>query len=214
MNFLRVLVMGLSILTGFPVMATTLQLPEELELLIVDGKALGSSLPRGASSLELEQGHHQLVFTLVQPPTDAKGTLSSSCSALYIVIGFSTDEARRLQFVLPPMANRAEGERFCLQPLIGLQDQDQKPLPVSVSRLDADKNSLLPALEQYNRRHGPTVPAPRPAKSTVSPPFTSSASGHAEQMLRFWFLQADTASRERFLDWVRQRHATSTAEAK
>ncbi|WP_174249792.1 DUF2057 family protein [Candidatus Sodalis sp. SoCistrobi] len=53
MNFLRVLVMGLCILTGFPVMATTLQLPEELELLIVDGKALGSSLLRGASSLEL-----------------------------------------------------------------------------------------------------------------------------------------------------------------
>ncbi|WP_158302360.1 DUF2057 domain-containing protein [Sodalis glossinidius] len=196
-------------------MATTLQLPEELELLIVDGKTLGSVLLRGASSLELKQGHHQMVFTLVQPPSNGKGTITPSCSALYIVIGFSTGEARRLKFVLPTLASRAEGERFCHQPLISLQDQDQKPLPVSVSRLDADKNGLLSALEQYNRRYGPTVPAPRPVKSAVNPPpLTGSTSGHAEQMLRFWFLQADMASRERFLAWVRQRDSASSLETK
>ncbi|MFT4464860.1 MAG: DUF2057 family protein [Sodalis sp. (in: enterobacteria)] len=70
-----------------------------------------------------------------------------ACSSPYIIIGFDTGEARRLKFVLPRMTSRAEGERFCHQPLIGLQDQDQKPLSVSVNRLDADKNGLLAALE-------------------------------------------------------------------
>lgn len=214
MNFLRVLVMGLCILTGFPVMATTLQLPEELELLIVDGKALGSSLLRGASSLELEQGHHQLVFTLLQPLSEGKNVMPPACSSPYIIIGFDTGEARRLKFVLPRLASRAEGERFCHQPLVGLQDQDQKPLPVSVSQLDADKKSLLPALEQYNRRHGQAAPAPRPAQSVDGLSRQGSASAEAEQMLRFWFLQADLASRERFLAWVRQRQSVSGEETK
>ncbi|WP_236851699.1 DUF2057 domain-containing protein [Candidatus Sodalis pierantonius] len=33
-------------------------------------------------------------------------------------------------------------------------------------------------------------------------------------MLRFWFLQADLASRERFLAWVRQRQSISGEETK
>ncbi|PVP44301.1 hypothetical protein C4742_17985, partial [Salmonella enterica subsp. enterica serovar Mbandaka] len=44
------------------VFATTLRLSNEVDLLVLDGKKVSSSLLRGAESIELENGPHQLVF--------------------------------------------------------------------------------------------------------------------------------------------------------
>ena len=44
------------------VSATTLRLSSEVDLLVLDGKKVSSSLLRGADSIELENGPHQLVF--------------------------------------------------------------------------------------------------------------------------------------------------------
>lgn len=42
--------------------ATTLRLSNDIDLLVLDGKKVSSSLLRGADSIELDNGPHQLVF--------------------------------------------------------------------------------------------------------------------------------------------------------
>lgn len=42
--------------------ATSLRLSNDIDLLVLDGKKVSSSLLRGAESIELENGRHQLVF--------------------------------------------------------------------------------------------------------------------------------------------------------
>ncbi len=42
--------------------ATTLRLSTDVDLLVLDGKKVSSSLLRGADSIELDNGPHQLVF--------------------------------------------------------------------------------------------------------------------------------------------------------
>lgn len=49
------------------VFATTLRLSNEVDLLVLDGKKVSSSLLRGAESIELENGPHQLVFGWKKP---------------------------------------------------------------------------------------------------------------------------------------------------
>ncbi|CAI6160633.1 hypothetical protein DJICPGNB_02610 [Escherichia coli] len=44
------------------VFATTLRLSTDVDLLVLDGKKVSSSLQRGADSIELDNGPHQLVF--------------------------------------------------------------------------------------------------------------------------------------------------------
>ncbi|XBS71108.1 hypothetical protein ABK905_09060 [Acerihabitans sp. KWT182] len=56
MKFLHAIVMGISFFASLPAAATTLQLPQALELLIVDGSPVNSTLLRGAGSLELTRG--------------------------------------------------------------------------------------------------------------------------------------------------------------
>lgn len=51
------------------VFATTLRLSNEVDLLVLDGKKVSSSLLRGAESIELENGPHQLVFRVEKKPS-------------------------------------------------------------------------------------------------------------------------------------------------
>lgn len=210
MNFLRVIVIGFWLITGSPVLATTLQLPEQIELLIVDGKALGSSLLRGAGGLELEKGQHQLVFTLTQVIIDPKGAQRSYTSP-YIIAAFTTGSASSLKFRLPHLTSRAESERFSRQPKLDLLDQDGKPVSASFVRLEKGKGDLLEALNNYNRRLGLPVYPPSAGKPLPSDPAGPDAAAtspvtNTEQMLRFWFLQADPDTRYRFLLWAKHPH--------
>lgn len=49
------------------VFATTLRLSSDIDLLVLDGKKVSSSLLRGADSIELDNGPHQVVFRVEKP---------------------------------------------------------------------------------------------------------------------------------------------------
>ena len=61
------------------VFATTLRLSTDVDLLVLDGKKVSSSLLRGADSIELDNGPHQLVFRV-----EKTIHLSNSEERLYI----------------------------------------------------------------------------------------------------------------------------------
>ncbi len=63
------------------VFATTLRLSTDVDLLVLDGKKVSSSLLRGADSIELDNGPHQLVFRVEK------------------TIHLSNSEERRLMYV-------------------------------------------------------------------------------------------------------------------
>ncbi|TCV98186.1 YccT family protein [Biostraticola tofi] len=207
MNFLRAIVIGISLVIGFPALATSLQLPEELELLIVDGKALGGSLLRGAASLELEKGHHQVVFTLKQR-VSAPGDKQHLYTSPFIIITFDPLNAARVKFELPALTTQKEAEKFSRQPSVKLVDHRGTPVQATVARLDTDRQGLMQAVNNYNRRHGleslihPQSTPQDIASSVAARKSQSPAESQTEQMLRFWFLQADTPTRTRFMRWA------------
>lgn len=154
MRFLIALIIGIGLFSSRPALATTLRLPEEMELLIVDGAPLGSSLLRGADSLELERGRHQLVFTVSRKESGA-GENRQTYTSSYIVAQFHTRDARQLTFLLPALTTQSEREHFSRQPLIRLIDQNGAVVEAVFSRLPSDGAALMDALRRYNINQNP-----------------------------------------------------------
>lgn len=96
------------------VFATTLRLSTDVDLLVLDGKKVSSSLLRGADSIELDNGPHQLVFRV-----EKTIHLSNSEERLYIspplVVSFNTQLINRGQF-FACLARRMSGKLTILMP--------------------------------------------------------------------------------------------------
>ncbi|TGB92405.1 hypothetical protein CRG94_16220 [Escherichia sp. E3356] len=93
------------------VFATTLRLSSDVDLLILDGKKVSSSLLRGADSIELDNGPHQLVFRV-----EKTIHLSSNEERLYIspplVVSFNTQLISQVNFRLPRLENEREANHL------------------------------------------------------------------------------------------------------
>lgn len=95
------------------VFATTLRLSTDVDLLVLDGKKVSSSLLRGADSIELDNGPHQLVFRV-----EKTIHLSNSEERLYIspplVVSFNTQLIN--QSIFACLASRMSGKLTILMP--------------------------------------------------------------------------------------------------
>ncbi len=95
------------------VFATTLRLSTDVDLLVLDGKKVSSSLLRGADSIELDNGPHQLVFRV-----EKTIHLSNSEERLYIspplVVSFNTQLIN--QSIFACLARRMSGKLTILMP--------------------------------------------------------------------------------------------------
>ena len=93
--------------------ATTLRLSTDVDLLVLDGKKVSSSLLRGADSIELDNGPHQLVFRV-----EKTIHLSNSEERLYIspplVVSFNTQLIN--QSIFACLARRMSGKLTILMP--------------------------------------------------------------------------------------------------
>ena len=93
--------------------ATTLRLSTDVDLLVLDGKKVSSSLLRGADSIELDNGPHQLVFRV-----EKTIHLSNSEERLYIspplVVSFNTQLITSQFFAC--LARRMSGKLTILMP--------------------------------------------------------------------------------------------------
>lgn len=82
------------------VFATTLRLSTDIDLLVLDGKKVSSSLLRGADSIELDNGPHQVVFRV-----EKTIRLADNEQQVYIspplVVSFNTQLISQVNFRLP-----------------------------------------------------------------------------------------------------------------
>jgi len=187
--------------------ATTLHLSGEIDLLVLDGKKVSGSFLRGADSIELDNGPHQLVFRVEKNLTTA-----SRDRWLYIspplIMTFDTRNVTQVNISLPRIETEKESEQF-----------DATPIP---ARLDVLAVNNTPKgidyeweTERYNKANNK---ASAPEFVTMIADDSALLSGPSEldrpvahsqtlteQRLKHWYLQADNDTRTRFLEWVKQQ---------
>ncbi|HCD4262782.1 TPA: DUF2057 family protein [Enterobacter hormaechei] len=200
------------------VFATTLRLSTDIDLLVLDGKKVSSSLLRGADSIELDNGPHQVVFRV-----EKTIRLADNEQQVYIspplVVSFNTQLISQVNFRLPRLETEKESLAFDASPRIELVDGDSMPIPVKLDILALTKRSkgtdYEADTETYNRA---SRRASLPQFATMMADDSTLLSGVSEldvlppqsqtlteQRLKFWFQNADPDTRARFLQWVKQQ---------
>ncbi|WP_336993189.1 curli synthesis inhibitor [Lelliottia amnigena] len=200
------------------VYATTLRLSTDIDLLVLDGKKVSSSLLRGADSIELDNGPHQIVFRI-----EKNIRLSNHELRLYIspplVVSFNTQKISQVNFNLPRLENEKESEAFESAPRIELLDGDAMPIPVKLDILALTKTPKGTDYEADTERYNKAGKnASLPGFATMMADDSTLLSGVSEldvippqsqtlteQRLKFWFQQADPDTRTRFLQWAKQQ---------
>lgn len=200
------------------VFATTLRLSTDIDLLVLDGKKVSSSLLRGADSIELDNGPHQVVFRV-----EKTIRLADNEQQVYIspplVVSFNTQLISQVNFRLPRLETEKESLAFDASPRIELVDGDSMPIPVKLDILALTKRpkgtDYEADTETYNRA---SRRASLPQFATMMADDSTLLSGVSEldvlppqsqtlteQRLKFWFQNADPDTRARFLQWVKQQ---------
>lgn len=200
------------------VFATSLRLSNEIDLLVLDGKKVSSSLLRGADSIELENGRHQLVFRV-----EKTLRLSSHEERLYIspplVISFNTQLVSQVNFHLPRLNNERDASHFDDAPRVELLDGDAMPIPVKLDILSITSTAKIVDYEMETERYNKAAKhASLPQFATMMADDSSLLSGVSEldrvppqsqtlteQRLKFWFEQADAQTRTNFLQWAQKQ---------
>ncbi|EKK5499678.1 DUF2057 family protein [Enterobacter hormaechei] len=200
------------------VFATTLRFSTDIDLLVLDGKKVSSSLLRGADSIELDNGPHQVVFRV-----EKTIRLADNEQQVYIspplVVSFNTQRISQVNFRLPRLETEKESLAFDASPRIELVDGDSMPIPVKLDILALTKRSkgtdYEADTETYNRA---SRRASLPQFATMMADDSTLLSGVSEldvlppqsqtlteQRLKFWFQNADPDTRARFLQWAKQQ---------
>ncbi|HIE5388280.1 TPA: curli synthesis inhibitor [Enterobacter cancerogenus] len=200
------------------VFATTLRLSTDIDLLVLDGKKVSSSLLRGADSIELDNGPHQVVFRI-----EKTIRLTNHEQRTYIspplVMSFDTQRVSQVNFHLPRIETEKESMAFDAAPRVELLDGDATPLPVKLDILaltqtprGTDYEADTEIYNKANRRASLPQFAPLMADDStllsgvseldVIPPQSQTLT---EQRLKFWFQQADPDTRARFMQWAKQQ---------
>lgn len=182
--------------------ATTLKLSPDIDLMVVDGKKITGSLLKGADSLELDEGQHQLVFKVTKSFCKNSQTQVLYNSSPLIVV-FNSQDVSLVRIELPPIENEQDSKHFDAMLNYKILDKNGKTLLVKSDVLPDDSN-LEKAIADYNgQNRKASVPALAHLRTSIiaAPQGSKTASRKvislkdekiSEQMLQYCFLQAET----------------------
>ncbi|MGF1692960.1 YccT family protein [Photobacterium kagoshimensis] len=185
----------------------TLTLPSTAELVLVNGKSAG-----GNNTLTLKDGANQVAFRY-EGGYRENGDYSLFSSNVMIIKFDAANADYTLK--LPKITSEIEGNRFNKKPVINLTDASGKAANFEQGRLI--KNGIQfgrdfeAEIAAYNQTSQPaalagavavtTLPAvispTTPAKNNAAP-VVQQGENTAENMLNYWYSQADEATKARF----------------
>ncbi|MFJ3456925.1 DUF2057 family protein [Scandinavium goeteborgense] len=214
----RMTIVCLLLLMPVSVFATTLRLSGDIDLLVLDGKKVSSLLLRGAESLEVDNGLHQVVFRV-----EKMIILPDQNRQLYVspplIANFNSQLVGQINFSLPKLETLEDTQTFTSTPHVSLLDGNAMPIPVKLDILaitqPGDNIDYEKATEAYNlankQASSTQFSTPQSDDSTLlsktneldNPAYQSQTL--TEQRLKYWFQLADPQTRSRFLEWAKSQ---------
>ena len=105
-----------------PAYALSLKLSPEIDLLVVDGRQVSGPILKGADSLELDAGQHQLLFQISKNlPAENSGNEAYHSPA--IIVAFNAQNMHAVSISLPVLATFQDGREFSKKMNITLLDE-------------------------------------------------------------------------------------------
>lgn len=212
---------------AMPVIAgNTLIFPEKTKLLVLDGKGAEKLNKMSHVSLSLSDGRHQLVFqlkTLVREGGDSKMFTSSPYIMTFDLAGDQT-----FTITAPKLKTVRDTDKLSRSPKtqFSITNQKGQTIPFELSVLN--KSGLLIGadtvedIQKFNLSDNPAavremagivyIATPQGVSYQVAQqsvmPAPTTAQPMSENMLQYWYNQADEVTRERFLKWASESKAS------
>ncbi|RJT47474.1 DUF2057 family protein [Rahnella woolbedingensis] len=106
--------------------ATSLKLSPDVDVLVIDGKQMSGAILKGADSLELDGGQHQILFQVSK-------NLHNGVTPMYhspaLIVTFNAKSNRSVSFILPKLSNETEAAQFNQQMNYQLVDDQGRQIP-------------------------------------------------------------------------------------
>lgn len=124
----RLVVALLSVCLLAPVCATSLKLSSDIDLLVLDGKKMSGAILKGAESLEVDTGQHQILFQVSKniPPATVNALAYHSPA---MIVSFSAKGVRSISFILPTLNSEMDAAFFSRKLNYRIVDQDGNDIP-------------------------------------------------------------------------------------
>lgn len=213
-------------------LAANLNIPMSFEYLAVDGKEIDSSLFNHKADLELDQGTHKIAIRyhdMVQDDfSDSESFIKSS--PFIVTIAVEGD----YEYTLAPADGGIvkKPKSFAKSPQVVITRSDHGVVNYKVKQTDFSEDSFVASLFGGGNKQDistvtsaatggavvatsiavstPTAPVSKPAPIDAMNvvPATGGKAGdaaHAQQMLQYWWLHADSKTRKEFMSWAIQQ---------
>lgn len=203
-----------------PAIAITLKLDQNIDLIVVDGQKVSSTILKGADSLELDNGQHQLLFKVVKDIRTINNVRTTYTSPA-LIAAFNAQNLASVSFKLPSLETSQERENFDQQAHYQLIDERQQIIPTRVDILNVTDDELTQKIEEkmseYNSaKHRASVAQFAAIMTSTNDdlledgPVTDkldapTASSTLFSIMQYWFQKADKETQQRFLRWVHEK---------
>lgn len=202
-----------------PAMATTLKLSPEIKILVVDGKKVSNNLLKGSTGLELAGNEHQILLR-VEKVIKSGSRDEELYTSPPLIITFNAPHTKTVSFNIPKLSNEQESLKFNREPTVNLYDEHGNPISSTIDILKIEGLAILANLEKemarYNRENNvaslPTLtlqnelPALSQNNSIEQTTVVVKGENVAEQMLQYWYQQADKQTKQRFMKWANEHN--------
>lgn len=219
---------------SLPALSATLKLSPEINVLVIDGKKVSSSLFKGSKGLELADGQHQILFK-VEKPVRIGSRDEEMYTSSALIANFDSADSDIISIELPKITTKAEANRFDKsisyrfinekgQTINSVQDKLNiqglviaADYELEMAKYNASGNiASMPELANitvynptamgmgYPQTSMPVTQTKTPVSSNA---VTLKGETAEEEMLQYWFQRADSETQKRFLNWANKRAA-------
>lgn len=109
--------------------ATSLKLSPDVDVLVIDGKQMTGAILKGADSLELDGGQHQILFQVSKNLHSVTQATPLPYHSPALIVTFNAKSNRSVSFVLPQLNNEKDAVQFNQHMNYQLVDEQGHQIP-------------------------------------------------------------------------------------
>jgi len=189
--------------------ATSLKLSADVDVLVIDGKQMSGAILKGADSLELDGGQHQILFQVSKNLHSAAQQTPLPYHSPALIVTFNAKSNRSVSFVLPQLNNEKDAVQFNQHMDYQLIDERGRQIPTQrdvlnlfnpVHAADAEKlmmtynlsgaRAAVPSFAKGNTDKKSALASEAPSQISIAylhPLWTRLAANAGIEQLLLWF---------------------------
>lgn len=213
-----------ALLSSSSVLAANLNIPMSFEYLALDGQEVETNHFTHKADLTLSDGEHKIAIRYSDVYDDGISESPNFVKSSPFIVTLNTSGDH--QYILLPKSKIVAPQKYAKAPEVIIKRKDGGAVDYSIVQtqlkedsfmskllgtdtgVDVDSASVavtagkeLPSapIKQPTEVEAMTTPVTAPAAQT---PASQTDSAHAGQMLQYWWLHADAATRKEFMSWA------------